>query len=436
MFDEKKYRESFSAVHASDTLLSEIEKATSKKAANKKTKRKRYIPRTVQTALVCLALILIPGITVFAYGKIKSVLLYFKGDTGLIEEEVRTLEETAQGEQYRVHVDSMLADSQSTVLGLSIEALSDEAEKKLFSQAFDIRYVVRFDYEGSDAAFISMSWKSSKEAENESIRSFAVRLDGLGAPNTVKLYVKDGKASPIVLNIDTTVEKLSACALPDYKNGDYFISSCELSATQISYVVSFDEPVKGDKIVEIYFRNADGSLCTLQQLAGNETDISFWTVGEPEENTYRYTQPFSTLINPLSVSGVIMNGVEYSFPDNEYVAEVDIPKNLKPFLSPFVEKNNTFYAYAGDICDNLDALIENAEGKYSIRYRDNTLEFSVGSPNVYLNGEEKIWNASAVMEGDEVLIPGDFIDLLGVRRQMYYPQKGEVQPPEYWLITP
>ncbi len=431
MFDENKYRESFSVIHASDNLLSEIEKATYKNV-----KQKRYIPRVSQIAMVCLALILIPGITVFAYNKMKSVVLFFDGDTTQIEKDIQVVEETAEGSQYRACVDSMLADSYSTILGISIEALSEDAKTELFSENFDIRDVLSFDYGETDASFISMSWKFSDEKDGEAIRNFAVRLDGLGAPNTIRLQVKEDDDSVIELNIDKSVESLSASAISDYKDGDYFIDSCELSATQITYLVTFDEPVQGDKIVEIYLRNADGSLSTLQQLAGNDTEIKIWHEGDPAQNTYRYTQPFSTVINPLSIVGVIMNGVEYSFLDAEYSTKVDIPESMKPFLSPFVERNSTFYAYASDICEKIGASIENSGEKYTIRYLNNTLVFHVGNPKVYLNGDEKETDSSAIMEGDELLIPGNYVDFLSVRKMMYYPEKGNVQPPEYWLITP
>ena len=429
MFDENKYRESFSVIHASDSLLSKIEK-------NTYINPKRYIPKVIRIAMVCLALFLIPGITVFAYNKMKSVVLFFDGDTRPIEDDIQVVEETIEDVQYRAYVDSILADSYSTILGLSIEALSEEARIELFSQNFDIRNVLSFDYDKADASFISMSWKSSGEKDGEAIRNFAVRLDGLGAPNIVRLHIKDDKDSVIELNIDKSVESLSASAFSGYKDKDYFIDSCELSATQITYLVTFGEPVRGDKIVEIYFRKADGSLSSLQQLAGNDTEIKIWHEGNPGQNTYRYTQPFSTVINPLSVVGVIMNGVEYSFLDDEYSTIVDIPETMKPFLSPFIIINNAFYAYANDICEKIGATIENAGEKYTIRYLDNTLVFHIGNPKVYLNGEEKETDTSAIMEGDELLIPGNYVDFLGVRKMMYYPERGNVQPPEYWLITP
>jgi hypothetical protein len=216
----------------------------------------------------------------------------------------------------------------------------------------------------------------------------------------------------------------------------YFITSCELSSTQITYQIVFDEPVQGDKIVEIYFRKADGSLITLQQLAGNETEIKFWYEGEPEQNTYRYTQAFSTLINPLSIVGVVMNGVEYSFVDDDYSVEVDIPDTLKPFLSPYVEKNSTLYVYAYDVCEKLGATIENVDDKYTINYLDNTMQFSIDDNVLYINGEEKSMESPAIIAGEELLIPSNYINCLGARIMMYYPDKGKVHSPNEWLITP
>lgn len=429
MFDEKKYRESFSVIHASSNLLPDMEKATYKK-------RERYVSKAIRIAIACLALVSMPAATVLAYNYFKSVSLYFDGDTQLIEPDIQVIDETVEEAKYKVHVDSILADSYSTILGLSIEALSDEAKNELISLEFDLRDIICFGYEGADVSFVSMTYKTSDINAGESIRNFAIRLDGLGAPNTIKVYLKNNEESAIELNIDKQVEMLSATALPTYKNSDYFISSCELSATQITYEIVYDEPVQGDKIVEIYFRKADGSLITLQQLAGNETEIKLWHVGDLDQNTYRYTQSFSRLINPLSIVGVVMNGVEYSFVDDDYSTEVDIPEPIKPFTSPFVERNSTFYVYAYDACKKMGATIENVDDKYTINYLDNTMEFSIDDNMIYFNGEEKSMESSAMLDGPELLIPSTYIDLLGARIMMYYPEKGKVQPPTDWLITP
>lgn len=429
MFDEKKYRESFSVIHASSNLLSDIQNATYKK-------RERFTPKAIRIAIACLALALMPTVTVLAYNYFKSVFLYFDGDTELIEQDIQTIDEKVEEVQYKVHVDSLLADSYSTILGLSIEALTDESASTLFSEEFDVRDILCFDYEGTDASFISMTCKASDRTDGESIRNFAIRLDGLGAPNTIRLYLKNDESSAIELNIDKPVEMLSATALPEYKQDDYFISSCELSATQITYEIIYDESVQGDKIVEIYFRKADGSLITLQQLAGNETEIKLWYEGEPEDNIYRYTQPFQTLINPLSIVGVVMNGVEYSFVNDDYSTEVDIPESLKPFLSSFVERNNTFYVSANDVCEKLGATIEQTVGKYTIGYLDNTMVFSIDDKKIQVNGEEKSMDSSAIFDGDELLIPSTYVDCLGVRIMMYYSERGNVQSPKEWLITP
>lgn len=158
-----------------------------------------------------------PTVTVFAYYYFKSVFLYFDGNTELIEQDIQVIDETVEEVQYKVHVDSLLADSYSTILGLSIEALSDEAASTLFSQEFDVRDILCFDYEGADASFISMSCKASDRTDGETIRNFAIRLDGLGAPNTIRLYLKNDESCAIELNIDQPVEMLSATALPEYK---------------------------------------------------------------------------------------------------------------------------------------------------------------------------------------------------------------------------
>ena len=276
----------------------------------------------------------------------------------------------------------------------------------------------------------------SKSQETGNDAGLVASQDNMGSETTISLVDETEGSERLNERELLSVDRLSAKALPEYKNDDYFICSCEVSATQISYVVEFDELVEGDRIVEIYFRKADGSLVTLQQLAGNVTEIKFWHEGDPDFKRYRYTQDFSSMINLSSIVAVVMNGVEYSFVD-DYHNEVDIPETLRPFLSTFIEKNNTFYVNAYDVCEKLGATIKNDDGDYAIRYLNNTIEFSLGEYKLYLNGEERdMGGAVAMLDGDELLLPSRYIDSLGARISMYYPEKGRVHPPEEWLITP
>ena len=247
------------------------------------------------------------------------------------------------------------------------------------------------------------------------------------------MHLKNRDEDSVGFNTDEPFEVLSATALPAYKNSDYFISSCELSTTQITYVVTFDTPVYGDRIVEIYFRKEDGSLVTLQQLGGNVVSCHCLNDGFKR---YRYTYTFSNMIDTSPIVAVVMNGVEYSFTDHFYHKEIDVPETLRPFLSPFTERNNIFYVYARDACEKMGAVIENNGSRYTIRYRENTLAFSINDPIIYLNGKEKQTGSSAILEGEELLIPGSYISKLGARIMMYYPEKGPVHSPEEWLITP
>ena len=88
-------------------------------------------------------------------------------------------------------------------------------------------------------------------------------------------------------------------------------------------------------------------------------------------------------------------------------------------------------------CEKLGATIKNDDGNYAIRYLNNTIEVSLGEYKLYLNGEERdMGGAVAMLDGDELLLPRSYIDCLGARISMYYPEKGRVHSPEEWLITP
>lgn len=429
MFDEKKYRDTFSEIHATSDTLAEIKNRTHEKSGGST----KMIARV---AVACAALVLLPTITAYAYNHFKSVSLYYDGGTELIESEIQIVDETVQQENYRIHVDSVLADSYSTLLGFSIEALTEEAKVELEKSEFDIRELISFDYEGMDATLVSMTCKSSEMGSEGRLRSFAVRLDGFGAPNKLRLYMQNQKDSAVEINVDDQVETLMVTAVSVGQSDEYFIRSCKLSATGISFDLVYKEPVQGDHLMEIYFRKANGDLITLPQLAGNDTEIKIWQLEDDNPNAYRYTQAFSSLINPLSITGVVMNGVEYSFISEEHTTDVNIPDTLRPFLSPFVEMNDTFYVYADSICKKIGASLEKNGDMYILRYLDNTIELSVGDKRIGVNGEEQITNGSAAFKGQSLLLPSEYISNLGVRISMFYPKRGRVQAPEYWLITP
>lgn len=142
MFDEKKYQESFSVIHASSNLLSGIQNATDKK-------RERLAPKAIRIAIVCLALVLISAVTVFACNCFESVILCFDGDAEVIEQDIRVVEETVAEVQYKVYDDSVLAT--------------------WFSQKFDVSDGLSFDYEGTAASYMSMSYKASDRTDRNSI---------------------------------------------------------------------------------------------------------------------------------------------------------------------------------------------------------------------------------------------------------------------------
>ncbi len=387
--------------------------------------------------MVCIAILLIPAGTAYAYHYLKSALLYHEGQKELIEPAVQVVDETIQEKKYIIHVDSVLTDEHSTIVGLTLEAKNDEAKEELNSQEFDIREILRFNYEIANSTPVSMTCVSANVSDNDGVHSFAVRFDGIEVPNTLSIYLVGQADEAITLSIERQINDLSIIAKTFDENTDYFIQSCNLNPTRVEFEVTFAEPVQGDKIIEIYFRMADGSLKTLPQLAGNTANRSCWLITDAAPNTYRYTENFETLIDPLSVKGVVMNGMEYSFFDEEYVVPVEIPDSMRPFTTTFVEMNEVFYFYASDVCGRIGASIESEDEKYIINYLGRTIEVRLNDDRILVDGEERILTAGATFNGQDLVLPRDFFSILGVRDTMYYPQRGgSIQAPDSWLVTP
>lgn len=132
-----------------------------------------------------------------------------------------------------------------------------------------------------------------------------------------------------------------------------------------------------------------------------------------------------------------MNGMEYSFFDEEYVVPVEIPDSMRPFTTTFVEMNEVFYFYADDVCEHIGAVMEKDGEKYSIRYLGRTIEFQLNDESILVDGEERVLTVTAKFKGQDLLLPKEYFSILGVRDTMYYPQRGgSVQAPDSWLVTP
>ena len=426
------YKDTFSSLHASAETLEEVMKMTKENKKTFSTKRLRVLPicAIVTALLIC---------TAFAIYYANTALTYFNGDTTLIEPDVQAVDEVQKQGEYMLNVDSILSDAHNTVIGLTIEALTDDAAARRTNGGFRPTDILRFDPESSDGT-ISLTY-TAVPAEADSVkRSFSIHLAGVGAPNTLRVYL-DGSSDEdaIVLSLDQQIESLSVTAVEPSEINDYFIRSCELNATGLTLEVKFKESVKGDKIVEFYFRMADGSLKTLSQLCGKATSMNSRNTALAtgvQENSYLYTTTFRTLIDPLQISGILMNGMEYSFLDPNDVVPAEVPVAMRPFLTPFVEMNDSFYFYAYDVCEHIDASIEKLGEQYTIRYLDKIFSFTPENRTVTLNGEVYDLDYPATYDNNSLCLSGDCFTLLGLKHSMYYPENGPVHAPENWLVTP
>ena len=123
------YKDTFSSLHASAETLEEVMKMTKENKKTFSTKRLRVLPicAIVTALLIC---------TAFAIYYANTALTYFNGDTTLIEPDVQAVDEVQKQGEYMLNVDSILSDAHNTVIGLTIEALTDDAAAKLINERF------------------------------------------------------------------------------------------------------------------------------------------------------------------------------------------------------------------------------------------------------------------------------------------------------------
>lgn len=400
--------------------------------------RSILMKKRLYTIAVCAALAAALMGTAFAVYYRNNALTFFSGDTALIEPAVQAVDETLEGGGFRVHIDSVLSDSHSTVLGVTVEALTDEARDLLNREGQPLRPItglLRYRPERRESAAFSGFTREVLSERTDTARSYSIYLDGVGAPDTLHVSLAGSPEKEIILELEDKLESLTVTDEPVFDENDYFIRSCTLNAAGLALEVQYTRPVTGDRIVEFCFRMADGSLKTLNQILDIPTQLNRSRLPDAGENVYRHTVIFHTLIDPLTVSGVLMNGKEYSFLTGEAVP-AEIPETMRPFLTPFLERGDIFHFSAADVCRHIGACLERNGAQYIIRYLDTTLTVPPGQTGILVNGEPQTMEHPPLLEGEELLLPGSFFRLLSLRGTMFFPTPAPVHAPECWLVTP
>lgn len=401
--------------------------------------RRRNMRHKFRMAAVLAAALLSLAGTALAIYQHYTALDFFNGDTALIEPAVQPFDATLENESYRIRVDSILADSNQTVLGLCVEALTEEARLALDDAGFLLTSVLRITPEIKGGRSICLSSTALQPEGTATPHSFSVHLRGAGAPNTLRLYFKDGSPDGgIALSLEKPLEGLSIESGLPLEGREQVVRSCTLNAIGISLDVQFARPVNGNRIVEFCFRMADGSLKTLSQLNDKATSFdSIQSIESEDALTFRYSSTFRTPIDPTSVTGVLMNGMEYSFPDPESATPAEIPATMRPFLTPYLERNGSRYFSASDVCHHIGAALERDGQVFTIRYLEHVLTLSPGKSGGMRDGTQLPAAFAPVLEGDDLLLSSDLFQPLGLCGSMYYPDgSGPAHAPDSWLVTP
>lgn len=388
--------------------------------------RKSFMRKRVYMIAVAAALIAALAGTALAVYYRKTALSYFDGDTSQIEPAVQQVDQTSEQGSYRLHVDSVLSDAHNTILGLTLEAVDEDSQGALWAEDFVLLHVVMFEAEQANSLTYLPTFRETSSESGSSQRCFSIRLTGIGAPNTLHIYLAgEPKESGITLALVEQLKSLTATAEEPTGEEEYYIRSCLLNEIGIILTVDFREQVRGDKIVELYFRTADGSIKTLSQIAGSRMYPYAESIPGTDDLEFSYKYSFVTPIDLLSVSGVIMNGKEYSFLEPNKVEPVEVPQTLRPFLTPFAEKEDRFWANLSDVCRHLGAEMEIGDEICVVRYLDRVVTISLKDDNVYFDGKDIFVSSNEIW------------DAFALNISMYYPQMGgPVQAPKDWLIMP
>ena len=425
----KEYKQMMDQLSPREEL---VEQVLAQAGAHAEPRQKRRRPMHKKKLILALAaaLVVLTGSAMAVGSQLGLLNVFFQGDTSGLEPYVQTEVGSAENEDYRFTVNSAYYDGMTVYATVTVEGLNEQAVEDLKSNKVIAEYhLENWGQEMVDGLMTSGSTgpdtfqanqgeiteKAGYEytgsaggggyelsAPSDASRSWSISLvfqRWLGPMDTpMELWVGFmGRECSVEIPLDTVVG--SAHLEPDQEflfnpltDQRAILTEVTLTPTQMYYEIETVGEMRletGWDVMNGQFvlKMRDGTLITTEQLHGAAGGGHYdWDNGIFAYNVEFNKMRFSDV---SEVEAIILGDMEFPL-DGSEPTPADEEERLIPFFVPRYQFNNgSFYTEVEALCQGLgaeyawDADTQTA----TATYRDVTVEMTVGSSQVLVNGE-------------------------------------------------
>ena len=431
-----------------DRVMDQI-KAEEPEHPASQTRRRRPMHKKKLLLSLAAALVVLTGSAVAVGNHLGLLDVFFKGDTSGLEPYVQTELGSAENEDFRFTVDSAYYDGMNVYATVTIEGLNEEAVDDLMHSRSDgefhremwgdemAEHLMETGGTGPDTIMCNQrevvetagvynggSMGANQISSTQTARCLKVDVgfrEWMGAMDTpLELWVGFmGREYSVEIPLDTVVG--SAHLEPDQEflfnpltDQRAILTEVTLTPTQLYYEIQTVGEMKTDTGWDVMdgrfvLKMKDGSLITSSQLHGLPSGgKNGWDDGEFAYGVEFHKVRFSDV---SEVEAIIFGDTEFPLDGSEPTL-ADESERFYPFYVPRYDEN-------GPWCTDVEALCRGLGAEYiwdedtqtaTATYRDVTIQMTVGSSQVLVNGKPveltgSIWDEELQDWIDDVPLP-------------------------------
>ncbi|AJS58616.1 copper amine oxidase N-terminal domain-containing protein [Paenibacillus sp. IHBB 10380] len=427
----------------------DIKRRVNKRLNAKPQERRLYIKyRLTKFAIVTTAILTLGVGSAFATSNIDLLKELLRGDTNILQKEVRNPNTSIQNDEYKVTLEQVLAAPHDAIIVFSVEGLTKEATNALETNSmflFESTIMLKTT-PGSETKNSGYGQANFGENNTFNKKYFALEVDAIDNPKQepLRLYL-DMVNSPelfITVPMDSNIQTLDFQMNQEAEANGKKYTIEHMGINSISMVIDS----RGFNIIEdalmpeIFFKMSDGTIKTKNQLVNKYKSSGSILTAYDEDGIYRFYFRFKEIMNLNDIQSVIIDNMEYTLNKKVEPKPVVIDEKLHRFESRIIEFERTEkdgpLMSVDDICKGLGAEYswDSKNATLVFTYRGTTLELTAGSSTAIVNGQEiplKERDYEGVnMQNGELSIPPYLLeDYFDVDYTLKYSTS-------MWIITP
>lgn len=388
--------------------------------------RRNQMKMRKKAAALALAALTLTG-AAWAANRFNVLDAVFQGDTTAAQPMADHQPRQVSDGNFTLTVASSVSDGRTAYLLVEVEALTDQARERLFSDefihmdTFSVRPVWKDPEEDLWIRGMGMGEEQSQRTDSRRVWSMEVNMDVDKAQGVrVRLYdmAKDLAVETPLTPAESVAVQVGAKGpgAPSLHNG--LGGQIEIERISLSpftcQVESAGGKERSDADPLIFFRMKDGSLRTQSQM------MEFTSGGIEEEGGYREkwisNYRFKSVQDLSQIQAVVVFGMEYPLDGGE-AKPVEIDSKLMPFRIEFDETMTERLGENGGYAMPLARLCQGLGAEYhwdqdsqtaTCRYRDTEIAFTVGSKIALVNGrEQEMFGAPELRQGQLMIAPSE-----------------------------